>query len=447
MTPTSHVGSTEHAVEAGLEHLHHAMDPTNSDDWGAFDALRCVGALGCTLWTGLENDVIESAGFGESDPVIQLSAQKLANKAIASRSMERIVLARSSQVQILAVPIDGSSTSTAEALTVVVPFEYGPAEDDLIQSVSECLRRRASTNRQEETLSVPIVDDAVMSWSSLRVSLTARLKADWRWCQKRRKRLAVIALMVLGIGLLPVRYAIRCDVTCEPSLRRFVSATIDGKIESVEVRPGQRVRIGQLLCALNGDEIKNELSALRASEGQQEQKLRASMATGDHSAAAATKLELDFLKNKIDILTRRLQSLEIRSPIDGVIVSGDMERATGASVSLGDELFEVASLKEMVAEFAVPESDILRIEEGMEATIQWDAMSGTTSSAKIDQIHLRSEMRDGESVFVAQANARNADGQLRPGMSGTARIWAGRRSLGWLLFSRPITALRQATGW
>ena len=63
------------------------------------------------------------------------------------------------------------------------------------------------------------------------------------------------------------------------------------------------------------------------------------------------------------------------------------------------------------------------------------------------RIHPRAELRDDENVFVAEVQLANADGSLRPGMRGTARVESERRPLGWILLRRPVGALIAWLGW
>ena len=79
--------------------------------------------------------------------------------------------------------------------------------------------------------------------------------------------------------------------------------------------------------------------------------------------AQLAKLEADRLELKTKILELRSNHLEIKSPIDGVVISGDQERAEGAPLTIGQALFEVAPLDKMVVELAIPEDEITHIKQ------------------------------------------------------------------------------------
>ena len=52
------------------------------------------------------------------------------------------------------------------------------------------------------------------------------------------------------------------------------------------------------------------------------------------------------------------------------------------------------------------------------------------------------EIEDGKNVFICLATMENPDGELRPGMRGKARVSAGLRPFGWILFHKPIDFVR-----
>ena len=68
-------------------------------------------------------------------------------------------------------------------------------------------------------------------------------------------------------------------------------------------------------------------------------------------------------------------------------------------------------------------------------------------SGQIVTLHPRAELREHQSVFVAQIRLENPDGVLRPGMKGQAKIYGRAYPLGWNLFHRPLEWLRVRMGW
>jgi multidrug resistance efflux pump len=249
------------------------------------------------------------------------------------------------------------------------------------------------------------------------------------------------------VCLLPWPHAIHCKVVCEPVLRRYVAAPFDSRLLRSHVVVGQKVSQGELLATLDGGELRSQLASIRAKLAQAEQRELAALSTGDHSKSEFERLEVEHLRREAELLERRQANLEIRSPIDGVVVTGDLERAEGAPLAVGDNLFEIASLNHLIAEVAVPENEILFIKNDLPVSIILDAIPGSRLESTVHRIHLRSEIRDNASVFIAEAELPNDDALLRPGMNANATIHAGYRAIGWQLFRRPFNAARQWIGW
>ena len=165
------------------------------------------------------------------------------------------------------------------------------------------------------------------------------------------------------------------------------------------------------------------------------------------SAAQLAELEMERLEVQIKLLEHRMENLAIRSPIDGIVVAGDLERAEGAPLTIGQTLFEVAPLEKMNVEVEVPEEDISNVKQGMQVRVSLDAFPEDQISGTLTRIHPQAEMKDHASVFVAEFELTNSQGELRPGMNGWAEVTSGRRSLGWILFHKPWTSIRRALAW
>ncbi len=153
------------------------------------------------------------------------------------------------------------------------------------------------------------------------------------------------------------------------------------------------------------------------------------------------------LNVQIALLEHRIESLAIRSPIEGIVVAGDMEKAEGAPLTIGQTLFEVAPLDRMTVEVRVPEEDVSYVTPGMPVDVTLDALADETISGKILRVSPQAELKDHESVFVAEFEWKNLDGRLRPGMNGWAEVTGPRKSLGWILFHKPWASVRRALAW
>lgn len=272
---------------------------------------------------------------------------------------------------------------------------------------------------------------------------------QWQRRGGRWAKLATLALagLLLAALALPVPYRIRCPVQLQPVSRRFVATPFQGTLERVLVAPGDLVAAGQLLARLDGREISWELESLSAEQSRVAKKRDAALASHRTTEAQLARLEMARLANQRQLWEHRLQHLEIRSPIAGLVVSGDVEKAEGAPVTVGQTLFEIAPLDQMVVEVAVPESEIAHVTPGQPVEVWLTAYPQRPWEGRLARIHPRAELRDAQNVFIAEVPLDNAESLLRPGMKGDARIVGPRRALAWTLGHRPWDRLRLAWGW
>src|SRR5262249_15729456 len=146
--------------------------------------------------------------------------------------------------------------------------------------------------------------------------------------------------------------------------RRTISVPFDGVIGSLGpgIEPGHKVEKGQPLVELDTSEMKlselqsrAELAGALAEADEQRTK-------GDRAAAAQAEARADQAKAKADLLAHQIERSRILAPISGTIISGDLTDKVGASIKLGDKLFEVADLSDMIVVAKVDDRDIKLIE-------------------------------------------------------------------------------------
>lgn len=263
-----------------------------------------------------------------------------------------------------------------------------------------------------------------------------------------RQMFIVVGLVCLALLMfLPITYRVRCNCVTEPVSRRFAVAPFDGQIEAGMVEAGDLVTAGQVLAEMDGRTINWELYGVLAERQQSLRTREIELSERNVSETILAELEYDRLVSQEEILQHRRDHLKIKSPIDGVVLSGSLERAEAASVETGQVLFEVGPVRPMRIEVAVPSDEIAQIREGYEAKVWIEGQEDRPVEGKIMRIHPRSETRDADNVFVAEIEFPNEDERLRPGMKGSVRIDGEKRSLGWSLFHKPVNYLRSRLTW
>ncbi|MFT7220187.1 MAG: hypothetical protein ACI8Z1_001804 [Candidatus Azotimanducaceae bacterium] len=138
---------------------------------------------------------------------------------------------------------------------------------------------------------------------------------------------------------------------------------------------------------------------------------------------------------RLGLLKRKLEQIQLRAPMDGVVISGDLTRALGAPVTRGDLLFEIAPLDAYRVVVHVGESDIDQVMEGQKGLITLSSHPNAKIPFVVEEItSVFNSRKDLGVVFETEGQLLKTEKFVRPGMEGYARINIGERSLGWILF-------------
>ncbi len=278
--------------------------------------------------------------------------------------------------------------------------------------------------------------------------VNAYLAEKWHRVTARKAAYLTLAAIVGGVlTLLPLPAWVSCECLLEPHTRRYIAAPFDAKLEKTLVQPGDMVDEKQILAVLDEQPLKNELSMRQAEYDESAKKRDAALATRKASDAQVSELEAAQIRSKIRDIERRLQQLSVRSPTAGVVVRGDLKRSEGMPLEQGQSLFEIAPLSPMIAEVSVPEDEFRLVQVGQTASIRLDAFPGRRWTGEIARVHPRAELRDDQSVFIAEIAIPNDSNELRPGMRGKVRVEHDWQPLAWTWLRRPVTRFVRWLGW
>lgn len=252
------------------------------------------------------------------------------------------------------------------------------------------------------------------------------------------RMMMAVCLAFTLVMMIPVSHRIACDCELKPTVRRFAVAPHDGILLESFVEPGDIVSAGQVIAKMDDRELKLQLAHLMAERETALKKRDVNRSARDAAATQIAELEIEQLDARIDLIEFKQNNLEIKSTIDGIVLQGELDDAQGAPVRTGDVLMEVAPLETLRLELNVPDSDIAYVKTVQKATAVLDGAPFETLTGSLNSIRPESEVHNNKNVFVSEVEVDNSERLLRPGMRGRAKIEAGWRSLGWVLFHRPV---------
>lgn len=239
------------------------------------------------------------------------------------------------------------------------------------------------------------------------------------------------AALLLGLPwVIPTDLRLRADATLEGAVQQAAVAPVDGFVAAQFARAGQEVTAGQPLARLDDRDLALERSGAEARVGQARQALREALSDGDRAAAAIANAELDEALAARDLIAARLARLDIIAPIAGLVVSGDLSQRIGAPVTRGEVLFEIAEQGGWRLRIDLSEYDLALVAPGQIGHAVLTGVPGQPVPFTVTAIAAVSDPAEGENRFRVEAQVTDPPATLRPGMQGTAKITAGRTTLG-----------------
>lgn len=259
---------------------------------------------------------------------------------------------------------------------------------------------------------------------------------------------AVLVASVLLV-FVQVPYRVGAAMEVQPYLPRTVSVPFDAKIKSVTpgVEPGARVNAGDLLVELDSTEM--QLRALDSASQivQAEKEADEAMKKGDQSQAQRAQAKADQARAQLDLWKTRIDQSHITAPISGSIIAGDVKDRVGATVQLGQAMFQIADTSDIIVLARVDDRDIAFIKEGMTGQVAAKAKPGEKFDFTVERIVPLSQPKEGKNLFEVRARLADAPAWFKPGMEGQARFNTERHSIAWIASRRVLDQLKVWLWW
>lgn len=165
------------------------------------------------------------------------------------------------------------------------------------------------------------------------------------------------------------------------------------------------------------DQAKAKLSGAEAKLRMQEAQVR-------HARASVEEKQAQLKQRQLD-----LSYTVIRSPVEGVVISRDVDVGQTVAASLqAPKLFTIArDLRNMQVEVSVDEADIGRVKDGQQVVFSVDSFPEREYSGKVTQIRKAPTEVQSVVTYTVIVDAANADFSLLPGMTANVSLIVGAR--------------------
>jgi multidrug resistance efflux pump len=139
--------------------------------------------------------------------------------------------------------------------------------------------------------------------------------------------------------------------------------------------------------------------------------------------------DVDRLTKQVAILDQELGKTEIRAPIDGVVTTPFVERKLNQHLDPGDELCRLADIAHVTAEMQVPEKEMADVRHGNPVTMKARSLPSVDLNGRVDFIAPVAQTIGGQQMVTVRSELQNDDLQLKPEMTGVAKIYCGDRRI------------------
>jgi hypothetical protein len=275
----------------------------------------------------------------------------------------------------------------------------------------------------------------------------------------------LIALLILL--LMPYRFEVYATGVVRPVERREIFAPVEGVVQRLEVRHGDRLEPGALLCELRNPDVEVtwlDLLGQRASTREQLATAGRSLienprrlSTEERTKLAGDRVELvqqlKSLDRQLELVAQKRELLKITSPIAGEVTTWDVENLLlHRPVNRGDTLLSLADpSRGWELELRVPEDEIgyvanAQSDQPEQLTVSYRLATDPETSlfGRLIEVHRSAELQkeEGNVVLARVAIDSNELEHPRPGAECRAKIRCGWRPLGFVIFHDAIAFLQ-----
>lgn len=255
------------------------------------------------------------------------------------------------------------------------------------------------------------------------------------------------ALLAFSL-FVPLPYRVNANFIVRADALLHLPAPFEGYLGSVNARPGDLVRSGDLLLTMDRSDLLVERAAALAERQRFMSETERFEADGKLADLRAARAALAQAQARVELVEYRLARTEMRAPFDGVVVDGDLRERIGAPLRAGDVLMKVSRLEGLYVEMRVPERDIDLIAGSETAEVAFTTRPEDTFQVGIDRVEPAAQVEKDGNVFVVRGVIRDARPDwLRPGMSGVAKVESESRTLAWIATHRLVDFLRLKLWW
>ncbi|MBI3839281.1 MAG: HlyD family efflux transporter periplasmic adaptor subunit [Planctomycetia bacterium] len=161
----------------------------------------------------------------------------------------------------------------------------------------------------------------------------------------------------------------------------------------------------------------------------------------------AERARLTRLQEEFRHLEEQRRKQAVASPVSGLVTTARLKEKVGQYLREGDLICMVEQPAGMEAEIALAEQDVAQIRAGQAVELKVRALPFETFATKVDRIAPAAGRGEIQGNVTVYCRLDDASADLRPEMTGYARVYTGRRPIGGIMLDRALRFFRTEFWW
>src|SRR5256884_3406329 len=242
-----------------------------------------------------------------------------------------------------------------------------------------------------------------------------------------------------------IHFAVSAAGEIGPADQVSVRPEINGKILTLPVDIGDRIKKDSVLFTLDDQDLQTDLSSKRIEIDAA--KLQLEKAERDYERSKQlyadklisqelfedTKTQYELAKNSLDksekalhLVEYQLTKTKILAPFDCTVLTRPVSVGQAVSGSggfnSGTEVLTIANLNEMVINAHINQADVTRLKIGQQVEVAVEAVAGLKVTGNVERIAPQATIKNNIKGFAARILLKDVDPRVRPGMTANIQI-------------------------
>ncbi len=171
-----------------------------------------------------------------------------------------------------------------------------------------------------------------------------------------------------------------------------VRSKTDGFVEEMFVRSGDSVRQGQMLARLRNDILLRDHAIQKTKLAATRLRIRSLLGQRKLAALAAERQQLAAFEKQLAELTEQVEGLTLRAPVNGHVVSRNLDSQLGVFLHQGESLLQIGNEAQKSIAFSIPQSDMTALHTSHNIPVHMSLATGGRFSGRIESIQPRASL-------------------------------------------------------